>query len=1568
MSVFIFSAASFYGTSYIHSPLQGDTYEKADIQFSFKSSRAKGLLVLLAGTRDYCIIQLKSGYIQVQLELAGVDRTIKSPVKEKLNDQHWHDVHVSITDRSMFLSIDNNFQRELSLGSSRRSLAFDDGIFVGGTGSLERTYVEQVGRFFRGCVENIQFNGVSIVNGSNLHEDVELFDVTLGCTSEFDAAPDAAISFVKETAYVVFPRWQVGESGTFATWVKTSIHLGLLMYNGEAGESYVAAEIVDGHVRVVLSHGVHRMDFTSKRIINDAKWHWVMIRVSQIDMIISIDYEPEILTFEQAFTDPINLGGNLYVGGVVLKARSEAYESNLRSITDISTGGSFSGCVRDVEVNGELQALADSRVTHGIEIGCIFDFPCFQDEPCSPGEACIETGPGSMDFLCESDYDYDEDEYDQLTTGPPGTTQMRGNNRLTSTPLMIVEGEEKIINSNNIHLNIDLRSLDVRESQVLFRIIKRPRHGTVMNKVLRRDNNALEFTLLDLNGDKISYAHDGSENFQDEIMLTVELLDIENIPAVFRGSPNVTVVIDVTPVNDPPAVILAPGKVLRMITNTRRTIKYDFLQMVDPDNRTSELELISNAQGHKVGQFERADAPGLRIMSFTQEDIDEERIVYSHTGPLRKGRVVFKVSDGERVTDLESFRIEAFPLDLQVVNNTAARLNPRSMVPISSKNLLVSTNDPEGKFPVTYTITEFPTMGELQLKSEVEGGYSWWSLASKFTQEDINEGRVRYFATRSTIRKPLKRDWVSFTVTCLDQTIEDLEFKIEIVITSVQIIHNTGLTLDIRRQAIIKSSNLSAVIEHPVTPSPLVIYTIIRKPAKGNLLVPSYGQLVEGSNFTQIDIDVGLIGFQVDDQVYSAFNDSFLFQISVRNAQSPITRFNISYKPDSETLIVTNRGFTVQEGGRRVIRPTDLYLVAGEIRDFAYQVTKRPEHGELQLLDASESIVARHNIPSFLNFDLESGTLQYQHDDSETRSDSFSVYATASYIATNGIRRTLNFTGTIDIIIEMRNDHMPERVIERPFPVIRNGKTPLTDKYLKFTDKDIDFDDSNLNYQRQQIPSGDLQFAHDNKSTFIFSQRDLNEGNVIFKHIGPALKMNMVFFVYDVDRYVHTSGVLNIIASDPFITVDLNTGLKLTRGGSAAISNHNLTVETNIGVKDKKIIYTITTPPRSGIITVDGFPSSIFTQEELTEGKVQYNHDNSSNMLDSFNFTVQAKRQQSEGWFRIRVYLEGHQRLPEVERLEALSLEEGTFAVIDKSVLKITHTSHLPNELVYHVTTPPKHGHLQIIRDLDETTNFGVTEKISTFTQRDINRGHVYYVQTGSGFESDLFMFEVSTGFTRVSNLSLRIYIAPKIVPVKVKAMTVLEDDSKAITPEILHVAHPFYEDQLFEYYILQNPEHGMIESTRSPGIRLSQFNTQEVSNGFIYYVHDGSDTTSDSFVVIANSTDGDKESLPCVIQITIFPVNDQAPELTGTNLLEIYIGSTTTITTDSLSSTDADTEADNLMYTLTTPTNGFTALKAKPTIAIRNFTQANIENGDVIFVHTGEFKSKFKDLQINQI
>lgn len=62
-----------------------------------------------------------------------------------------------------------------------------------------------------------------------------------------------------------------------------------------------------------------------------------------------------------------------------------------------------------------------------------------------------------------------------------------------------------------------------------------------------------------------------------------------------------------------------------------------------------------------------------------------------------------------------------------------------------------------------------------------------------------------------------------------------------------------------------------------------------------------------------------------------------------------------------------------------------------------------------------------------------------------------------------------------------------------------------------------------------------------------------------------------------------------------------------------------------------------------------------------------------------------------------------------------------------------------------------------------------------------------------------------------------------------------------------------------------------------------------------------------------------------------------------------------TEITPEDLHAEDDDTVPEQLHYLTTQPSNGHLALKSAPTRPVMNFTQAHIDQGQLLFVHSGK-------------
>ena len=90
-------------------------------------------------------------------------------------------------------------------------------------------------------------------------------------------------------------------------------------------------------------------------------------------------------------------------------------------------------------------------------------------------------------------------------------------------------------------------------------------------------------------------------------------------------------------------------------------------------------------------------------------------------------------------------------------------------------------------------------------------------------------------------------------------------------------------------------------------------------------------------------------------------------------------------------------------------------------------------------------------------------------------------------------------------------------------------------------------------------------------------------------------------------------------------------------------------------------------------------------------------------------------------------------------------------------------------------------------------------------------------------------------------------------------------------------------------------------------------------------------------------------------VTITVTPVSNSAPSLAANAGSVVVQGLTDIITSAELQVTDSDNTPDQLVYTVTSsPRNGHLELTTAPGVAITTFTQADINSGRLMFVHSG--------------
>ena len=132
------------------------------------------------------------------------------------------------------------------------------------------------------------------------------------------------------------------------------------------------------------------------------------------------------------------------------------------------------------------------------------------------------------------------------------------------------------------------------------------------------------------------------------------------------------------------------------------------------------------------------------------------------------------------------------------------------------------------------------------------------------------------------------------------------------------------------------------------------------------------------------------------------------------------------------------------------------------------------------------------------------------------------------------------------------------------------------------------------------------------------------------------------------------------------------------------------------------------------------------------------------------------------------------------------------------------------------------------------------------------------------------------------------------------------------------------------------------------------------VTGGAVVLNNDGSFsfTPTANFNGVASFTyqvqDGDGDVSSALVTINVAPQND-APVLAANTGAIVFQGFSDPITSSELQVTDVDNSPAQLTYTVTTaPVNGRLELTTAPGVAITSFTQADINAGRLVFVHSG--------------
>ncbi|MGQ8335705.1 cadherin-like domain-containing protein [Sunxiuqinia sp. A32] len=417
-------------------------------------------------------------------------------------------------------------------------------------------------------------------------------------------------------------------------------------------------------------------------------------------------------------------------------------------------------------------------------------------------------------------------------------------------------------------------------------------------------------------------------------------------------------------------------------------------------------------------------------------------------------------------------------------------------------------------------------------------------------------------------------------------------------------------------------------------------------------------------------------------------------------------------------------------------------------------------------------------------------------------------------------------------------------------------------------------------------------------------------------------------------------------------TVETNEGMTLNEGATKGLILAILEAN-DTDTDNNSLTFTITSAPENGQLeNTDAAGTAIFsfTQQNLIDGKIQYVHDGSNTTSDSFTFKVAdgTPNELTGQTFSITV-IAIDDDTPTIATNDGMTLNEGATKGLTLSILAADDADTDNNTLTFTITSALSNG------QLENTDDPGVS--ISSFTQQNLVDGKIQYVHDGSNTTSDSFTFKVADGTPNEltdQTFSITVTAVDDDTPTIATndGMTLNEGATKGLTLSILAADDADTDNNTLTFTITSALSNGQLENTDDPGVSISSFTQQKLVDGKIQYVHDGSNTTSDSFTFkVADGTPNELRGQ--TFSVTVTAVDDDTPTIATNEGMTLNEGATKGLTLSILAADDADTDNNTLTYTITSAfNNGQLENTDDPGVSISSFTQQNLVDGKIQYVH----------------
>ncbi|KAL4617481.1 extracellular matrix protein FRAS1-like [Arapaima gigas] len=479
------------------------------------------------------------------------------------------------------------------------------------------------------------------------------------------------------------------------------------------------------------------------------------------------------------------------------------------------------------------------------------------------------------------------------------------------------------------------------------------------------------------------------------------------------------------------------------------------------------------------------------------------------------------------------------------------------------------------------------------------------------------------------------------------------------------------------------------------------------------------------------------------------------------------------------------------------------------------------------------------------------------------------------------------------------------------------GSGPLDQSLVAL--EDLDSDKEELVLLVLQLPSnGKLVRLTDGKEEI------LNSGDVFTL---LDLKNKAVHFMHDKDKSRSGELTLRLVApqlvSPPrsimILAVSLqppcvlsNRPLMVNRGEAAVITQLVLQIQDNDNPEDVTVL--VLDPPRHGRLTHLRENQTLrhFKLLELGQGQLCYVHDGSDTSQDQMLLLVNDGNSYLNLLFSISVAKQDSEP-PHVSSFIPAWVTEGGMTQFTKYHLKAEFKGSSNSQILYSIVPSnenPRYGEVLLLlphsvsgpphgkQHLPNRRAATAAMVITSFTQRDIDEGHVWYWHSGPGAENDEVQFQVSSEGSPDSlavfhTITIRVLLfspgVPQPSPECNMQITAFSDSVTKILPSVLFFTDTEVPSEKLVYSVTKPlaQEQGTVEHKDKPHVPVSSFTQADINN-----VSNGNHTTPEMDLIIDLLASGSRPPgfmvLDSVLEVNLggsAPVGKTAKHLAGIDL-----------------------------------------------------------------------------------